>query len=346
MDIDLLLGTLELDAQVALTRERMLFESSPRAAAGDTKETSAAHAFEQGFRQAAAVVIEGARRVLTEQLAGLSPEVLSVAATGPMGRRIAARPVTIEPEGWNLIDTTGSKLLPKLLDESRRKAKPAVVFDLDGTLVDVSYRTLGILKEWLSIHGHTALRPGLAQQLAHINLTHVGYSLANAFENSGLDLRDEQVASAFEAAEKYWRKRFFDGRALVDFDRALPGAAAFVNRLKESGLTIFYLTGRSAKSMQFGTKEQLRRLGLPLSDNGLFMKPNAAVEDHLFKQETFGKLAADFDIVANFENEYINITSMMDILPDPSFHVVVDTQHSGRPVQSNPRPVYRIQNFS
>lgn len=350
MDIHLLLGTLELDGQVARAALRAAYQedfqkTSPSQDADNTTLEAILKGYDRGFEQAVNVMIQAARRVLTEQLADRDKEVSDDLSRNSR-RPIGTRPVRIEPEGWSLINSSGHELLQLIKIASQSCSRPAVVFDLDGTLVDVSFRTLGILKEWLTTDGAAeALSSNLANRLAHINLTHVGYSLAHAFENSGLDLRDEQIADAFEAAERYWRKRFFDGRALVDFDRAIPGVASFINALTESGIKILYLTGRNENRMREGTLQQLAKMGLTCKSEQIYMKPDSSIEDHVFKQMQCQSFSNTYDIVGNFENEYINLVSMMDTFPLSCIHVIVDTQHSGRPVPPNPRKVYRLSTF-
>ncbi len=343
MDLELLLGSMELEGQVAQRAEQAKFLSASSA----TQQQNPDHvaAFDAGYQTAVSIMLQGARRVLSEQLAALRPqddeEVLRRVVS-----RVAEPPPRSQPTDWALVNKEGRELVPLLIKASQKKAKPAVILDLDGTVVDVSYRTLGILKEWLGTPEAGELPTSLWQRLTHINLTHVGYSLANAFENSGQDLREESVARAFELAERYWRQRFFDGRALLDYDRPVLGVTEFVKGLQDNRITIVYLTGRSQTHMAQGTTQQLERLGLSFSSGHVVMKPDASVDDHVFKQEAFKRLSIEFDIIGNFENEYLNLLSMMDFVPSDCVHVIVDTQHSGRPVPPNNRTVYRIRSYT
>jgi phosphoglycolate phosphatase-like HAD superfamily hydrolase len=336
MDFELLLGSLELDAQVALNRHQQ-----DRLKSGQI-QLAAPDSFKAGYEHAVSVMLLATRRLLTEQLKGLGQEPPTDAVL-----RLASRAQRLEPENWKIIDTNSVEILSRIVTLAKSCNNPAVVFDLDGTLVDVSYRTLGILKEWLASKDlqTESVSPLVLQRLAQINLTHIGYSLGNAFENAGLDLREETVAKAFEASEAYWRKRFFDGHALVDFDREIIGAKDFVAALVSQGVEVIYLTGRSDAMMREGTETQLKKLGFPAVSQSIVMKTDLEMEDHVFKQSAFSKISASRDVVGNFENEYINIKSMMETAPSGCLHVIVDSQHSGRPVPAHSEPVRRIIHF-
>jgi hypothetical protein len=356
----LFVGTLELDAQVALKAELANLASSKQSTipkdSHDSNGSNDCALFEAGFRKATDLLTASARRMLTEHIAAEPPQTLIQSSSesktelqgdsqaGSVSRqgRWALR---LEPPEWDLIDTTSSHILSEINQLAAAAKRPAVVFDLDGTLVDVAFRTLGILKEWIASKASHMFSGPLVDHLRKVDLTHVGYSLADAFENVGIDLRDEQAAHLFEAAEKHWRKRFFDGKALVEFDRMIPGAVTFIQQLKESGIEIIYLTGRSALTMEQGTRRQLAQLGLPLENTQLHMKHSPHIDDHLFKEGVFAELSREFKIVGNFENEYLNLKTMMDIIPGPCLHAIVDSQHSARPVPANPQKVYRIRNF-
>jgi hypothetical protein len=336
----LFVGTLELDAQVALKAELASLASAKQDSNGLNSSNNCA-VFEAGFRKATDLLTASARRMLTEHITIDEPQS-PVTSLGSRQGRWALR---LEPPEWDLIDTNRAHVLTEINRLAETLERPAVVFDLDGTLVDVAFRTLGILKEWIGSKASHMFSEPLVDHLRKVDLTHVGYSLADAFENVGIDLRDEQAAQLFEAAERHWRKRFFDGKALVEFDRMIPGAQSFIQNLQQSGIQIIYLTGRNAATMEQGTRKQLAQLGLPLENTRLHMKHSAHIDDHLFKEGVFAELSRDFKIVGNFENEYLNLKTMMDIIPGPCLHAIVDSQHSARPVPANPQKVYRIRNF-
>lgn len=334
VDPSLLIGTLELDAQIERQIKANDFNSN------NTRSPLEMAAFEAGYQAASAVLIEASRRFWSagsmKFSKGLQYE-LEQAETRSDHRMI--------PKGWSIRDTHAGHLFELIEKSSKKSERPTLIFDLDGTLVNVSYRTLGIFKKWLANLAPDQYPPDLFIKLSSINLVHIGYSLAHAFENAGLDLREEDVADAFQSAEAHWRKHFFDGESLVEFDRKISGASEFVHKMRSLGIQIVYLTGRSAHTMKQGTKKQLELLGFPVENCRLFMKENCKESDHIFKENTVRVLSQTDKVIANFENEYINLHSMMAFLPQDCLHILVDSQHSGRPVPPNPVPIFRIRDY-
>jgi hypothetical protein len=255
-----------------------------------------------------------------------------------------------EPGEWWIEDTEASTLKAFIADRTNRAGSlstskpPAIVFDLDGTLFDVGHRTLGILKQWLNLPESKHHPKSLIKRIEGIGFNHIGYSLAHAFENAGMDMRNPDVMEILVTLERYWRKKFFDGESLIEFDAVYNGASEFVWFCKKIGLKIVYLTGRSHKVMANGTRQQLQKFGFPLEDAELILKVNTVTDDAVFKEEAFRAVCHSHHVVGNFENEYVNIRGMVGCAPE-AVHVVVDSQHSGRPVAPLSEKVYRIQSF-
>jgi hypothetical protein len=252
-----------------------------------------------------------------------------------------------EPQDWWIEDTLSSSLRGFIADKVNKLPSGrtgAIIFDLDGTLFDVGHRTLGILKKWLSLPESQHFAKPLVKRVESINFNHIGYSLSHAFENAGLDMRNPDVMEILLASERYWRRKFFDGESLLEFDQVYSGAVEFVWFCKKLGLKIVYLTGRSHKVMANGTRRQLEKYGFPLDDAELILKLNTVTDDAVFKEEAFRSVYSQHTVVGNFENEYVNIRGMVEIEPQ-AVHVVVDSQHSGRPVPALSEKVYRIQSF-
>ena len=159
-----------------------------------------------------------------------------------------------EPKSWNIKESNSNEIFNLILEKSKvSKKEPACIFDLDGTLFDVGYRTIGIIKEWLNSDTASHFDKSLIQKISKINYNHVGYSLSHLFENSGFDLRNEVIASIFSSIEKMWKKKFFDGTSLVKYDKKMKNAMQFVCLLHKNNIQIFYLTGRYEHSMYKGT---------------------------------------------------------------------------------------------
>lgn len=256
-----------------------------------------------------------------------------------------------EPVDWAIEDVNSASLKSQIAHranqilERRSDKKLAIVFDLDGTLFDVGHRTLGILKRWLSLSESQRFPKPLIKKVESIGFNHIGYSLAHAFENAGLDMRNPEVMEVLVTVERFWRKKFFDGESLVEFDAVYSGAADFVWFCKRLGLKIFYLTGRSHKVMFQGTQKQLEKFGFPMEESEFVLKMNTVTDDAVFKEEAFRAICKSHEVVGNFENEYVNIRGMVECEPH-AVHVIVDSQHSGRPVYPLAHKVYRIQSFA
>lgn len=249
------------------------------------------------------------------------------------------------PLAWKINDVNASNLKKSIQNSiAQSTQKSAMVFDLDGTLFDVSHRTLGILQNWLSSRESQNFHARVLRQIKLIDLSHIGYSLSHAFENAGLNLRDADVLDAFNSAESYWRNTFFDGKSLNQFDKPFAGAADFVNSFHKSGVQIVYLSGRHDKVMRPGTKAQLEQGGFPLIGCEIVLKTDHAQEDNEFKGEAFKAICSKFNVVANFENEYINIAAMLQWNQNCS-QVIFDSQHSGRNCPDIPTDISRLENW-
>ena len=254
-----------------------------------------------------------------------------------------------EPVDWVISDVPALHLRQLLLQKMNATlddpVKPAaIVFDLDGTLFDVGYRTLFIVHDFIQTFGPQVDNENVISKLRSMEYGHLGYSLAHAMENLGLDMRSSEVNRVFEELEIFWRKKFFDGITFVKHDRCMEGAVEFVNVFCEKGVKIFYLTGRFKKIMEPGTWQQLSQFGFPTQNSTLVTKPNAREDDLEFKRRSFQEIAQSHRVIGNFENEYCNLGAMVPHAPD-ALHVVVDSQHSGRPVEKLVIPIFRIAHF-
>ncbi|RDB37255.1 MAG: hypothetical protein DCC88_00690 [Spirobacillus cienkowskii] len=250
-----------------------------------------------------------------------------------------------EPRTWDIRDSTSKEILDLILKKCKKSKKPpACVFDLDGTLFDVGYRTIGILKEWLSSDSPLNFDKSLIQKISKINYNHVGYSLSHLFENSGFDLRNQQVMSIFSSIERMWKKKFFDGASLVKYDQILENSNEYVRLINNKNIVVFYLTGRYAKTMRSGTLEQLNKFNFPFVEEKVILKNNPFADDQLFKAEEVKKISEKYNIVGNFENEYLNL-AFMALEANNAVNVIVDSQHSGRLTPVLEIPIYRISGF-
>lgn len=250
-----------------------------------------------------------------------------------------------EPRAWDIRDCNSQEILDLILQKVKlAKKHPACIFDLDGTLFDVGYRTIGILKEWLHSEASEKFDQRLLQKIAKINYSHIGYSLSHMFENSGFDLRNQEIMGLFSSVERMWKRKFFDGVSLVKYDKIMLNSDSFVEFLLKNNIRVFYLTGRYQNSMYKGTVEQLKKHNFPLEKSNLILKEDPFADDQIFKAEQVKKITNKYSVVGNFENEYLNIAYMALEVKD-AINVIVDSQHSGRPVPALELPIYRISHF-
>lgn len=256
----------------------------------------------------------------------------------------------MNPDGW-LIREANSEDVCAAIEQVRDLlpvapvSRPAVVFDLDGTLFEVGYRSRGILQEWLESSEAQRFDPVLRDRLGDLEICSIGYDVATAFRNAGLDPVSGEFRLAYESANHYWRQRFFDGESLLRYDVPLPGSVAFVERLLAAGVEPVYLTGRNHSRMLSTTTEQLKKHGFPSSEGRLFLKESAREPDPVFKPRLLARIADCWDVVSVFENEYINLQGMVVNRPQRIIPVILSTSHSGKTVLPLPTPVFRLESF-
>lgn len=197
---------------------------------------------------------------------------------------------------------------------------PAVVFDLDGTLMDNRPRTCAILRELADTLEQR--EPEIAARLQGAVPEALAYLLSDTLEKLGVH-RTDLVAEA----QEFWRERFFADHHLR-FDVALPGAVEFAQACYAAGGVLVYLTGRDLPLMGIGSFQSLRDLGFPIGVPGteLVLKPDAATPDETFKREMAPKLARVGRVIAAFDNEPANCNIFLDHYPTAA-SVLVDTQH-------------------
>ena len=250
-----------------------------------------------------------------------------------------------EPQGWKIKDISSEEVFFLLSEKiSKPGSKPyACVFDLDGTLFDVGYRTLGIIKEWMDSSNSKNYDDRLLRKLMRINYNHIGYSLVHAFENAGFNLQDESTILLFTEIEDLWKKKFFHNEGL-SYDMMIEGAEKFVNKCLTAGIEVIYLSGRYVSQMKPGTLAQLRKFNFPVKENLVFLKEDKTLDDHVFKARMIEHISNSYEIIGNFENEYINLGHMSYLIKE-ALHIIVDSQHSGRTAPDMEESVYRLQNF-
>jgi hypothetical protein len=221
-------------------------------------------------------------------------------------------------------DTAALDTVARAVEREKKAGKrPAVVFDLDGTLYENRTRSWRIIEEWLGTPGVPA---NVARAVRTLTPERLSYSLADAFAAAGLATHEQVVQAAITEAKAFWKERFFRS-AYVPHDVAYPGAASYVQRLARAGAEIVYLTGRDEPGMGDGTRRVLARDGFP--DGTLALKANADLPDIEHKRQA---AATDWArrAIASFENEPLNIVLLHQLLPH-AMHVYVHTVSSNEP---------------
>ena len=200
--------------------------------------------------------------------------------------------------------------------------RPAVVFDLDGTLFDNGPRTWQILVELAEADGNAKLRAAL-DGMSRRALPYL--------------LRDTLAAVGFadpalhQRAAEFWAKRFFTDD-YQRFDEPIPGAQKLVDALWKSGATLVYLSGRDAPNMLVGCAQSLRAHGFPVGipRTALVLKHAFEDKDLDFKRDALRFIDDLGDVAASFDNEPANCNLFASKWPAGA-HFFVDTSHAPDP---------------
>ena len=231
-----------------------------------------------------------------------------------MPRSRGYSPFETSPEQDNLLDSIVARA-------AQHGSDGVGVFDLDGCLFDTRSRQVHIFREFASQTGNL--------ELYDVDATHFkDWDLGNTMANAGIST--DQIADVLDAIKAFWFDRFFTSR-YVQFDHAMPGAVDLVNRCRDTGLKVVYLTGRD-ETMRAGTETALKGFGFPLDgdDCRLIVKPDFKTDDTEFKDEALGVIAGMAEPVLFLDNEPANVNKFHERYPD-SMVVFVETDHSPRP---------------
>jgi hypothetical protein len=169
----------------------------------------------------------------------------------------------------------------------------------------------------------------------------IDWSLPDTLLRAGLSA--EEVEAHHKPLRAHWETRFF-ADSYVQYDCAMPGAAAFVWALYKAGLGVVYLTGRH-EDMRPGTEAMLLRCGFPLRrpKTVLLTKPAMGIDDTTFKSEAMREVREVGLPVLFYDNEPSNVNLFAEAEPGAQV-VFVETDHSPRPVRVHPE-LPRVRGF-
>lgn len=208
------------------------------------------------------------------------------------------------------------------------KQKKIAIFDLDGTLFDVTPRTMEIVRQFSANSEHQAAFTEHHVVLKGLQREDYAYSLEKTLLQKGIDHQHPSNEAFFKQLLRFWRKHFFSDPYL-QYDHAYPGAVDFVNALHALDIEIIYLSGRSDHNMKLGTIESLRHHGFPISceQYSFYLKPRHIEDDLEFKVSSFAEIAKQGEIVFSIDNEPRNVNAFANHFHN-ALHIHFNTLHA------------------
>ena len=115
---------------------------------------------------------------------------------------------------------------------------PALIFDLDGTLVDTAPDLLSATNAVLAAEGRPAIDPATLRHMVGFGAQRL---IAQAMEATGAPAAPDRMPGLVEIFLDHYRSH------LADFSRPFPGVHETLARLKDSGSRLGILTNKPAE---------------------------------------------------------------------------------------------------
>jgi len=181
--------------------------------------------------------------------------------------------------------------------------------------------------------------PEETEKLKNLKRKDIVWGLKQNLKKVGIEPSEKFMKEIFE----FWYERFFSNDYIIDVP--IKGSVHFVNKAKNIGFEIIYLTGRF-ESMRKGTIENLEKNNFPINDKNksLIMKPSDEISDHEFKHLAMEEIKKYGYILAAFDNEPINVNIFKEHLPNSEVFFV-ETNHSLNPPNLKDS-IHTINNFN
>ncbi len=183
---------------------------------------------------------------------------------------------------------------------------PVIVFDLDDTLFDSSFRTLQIFKEFFTEEKRKEFSCEY-EKIVGLKRSNVKYRLKDTLISVGI--RNEFFGKQLLS---FWKEKFFNNE-YIKYDQPNENAVEYCQQVANTQAKIFYLTGRQHQ-LRPGTFSSLKKFGFPQFEN-LITKEEKSEDDLVYKTREISKLKDKGEIVAVFENEPRNLQAMQEVLP-------------------------------
>src|SRR5580704_7508563 len=112
---------------------------------------------------------------------------------------------------------------------------PALIFDLDGTLVDTAPDLLGATNAVLAARNRPVIDTSTLRHMVGFGARSL---IGQAMEASGAPVSDEEMAPLLDIFLEHYRSH------IADFSRSFPGVETTLARLKQDGAQLGVLTNK------------------------------------------------------------------------------------------------------